>query len=282
MMNKFSIVTPVYNSEAYISETIESILFQKGDFEIEYIVVDGCSTDNSLNLIKSYQELLKKNPWLVKCNGVSIKIISEEDDGMYDAINKGFDICTGNICAYLNADDIYLPGALNVVSKTFSNFSEIQWLKGITSYIDKDSMLYKKGECYLYNNEWIQKGIYGTQGYFIQQDSVFWRASLWNKVEKIDKSLRLAGDFYLWVNFSKWTNLYSLNIPLSCFRTLENQLSSDMEKYNLEVSSIEVNSCSLFEKIKIKIFFIFTRVFKCRVWDLSFFIIYFFLHKETI
>ncbi len=106
----------------------------------------------------------------------------------------------------------------------------------------------------MYYTEWIKKGVYGTQLYFIQQDSTFWRASLWNKIGSIDPNLKLAGDFYLWLNFAKYTDLYTIDVDISCFRKVDNQLSADIDKYYSEVAKIKYDEISKLEKIKLKIF----------------------------
>jgi len=231
---KFSIITPVYNGEKYLEETIKSVLSQEGDFEIEYIICDGNSSDGTLDIIEKYNNLLKERLRLVKCNGVKLKWTSEKDEGMYDAINKGFKIATGDVYAYINSDDLYLPGAFSVVAKAFNKFPEIQWLKGITNYLDKNSITPEPGTCFLYNQAWIKKGIYGRYAYFIQQDSVFWRSNLWKKAGPIDSSLRMAGDYYLWVKFSNLAPLWSINRKVSCFRKTDGQLSKNMTLYRNE------------------------------------------------
>lgn len=251
---KISIVTPVYNSEKFLAETIESVVYQKGDFFIEYKILDNCSTDNSMAIARRYKNLLDDNPWLIKCNGINIDIISEPDCGMYDAINKGFLNATGDIFAYINSDDIYLPGAFGLIIDLFQNNTQVNWLKGITSYINTDTVIYRRGNANLYYREWIKKGVYGTQLYFIQQDSTFWRASLWKKIGNIDPNLKLAGDFYLWLNFAKYTELYTVDVDVSCFRKVDNQLSADLDKYYDEVSKIINDKVSKFDLIKLKIF----------------------------
>lgn len=250
-----SVVTPLYNNETFLSETIESVVFQKGNFEIEYIIMDNCSRDNSLNIAYKYQKLLLQNPWMVKCKGVRMHIVSEADQGMYDAIYKGFSRATGDIYAYINSDDIYLPGALNLIVELFQSYPKVAWLKGVTSYINDKSTIYSRGNCNLYYREWIKKGVYGTLLYFIQQDSVFWRADLWNKVEGIDPTLRLAGDFSLWLRFANCSDLYSFDVQISCFRKVDNQLSEDIEKYYDEINTIEHNKVSRFERIKIRLYY---------------------------
>ncbi|MBI3582507.1 MAG: glycosyltransferase [Nitrospinae bacterium] len=232
---KFSIVTPSYNSEKYIAETIESVISQKGNFEIEYFVIDGGSTDKTVEIIKSYERMIKEESPILKCRRVIFKWITEKDQGMYDAINKGFNWCSGNIYAWINSDDIYLPGAFEIINTSFQSFREIKWLKGITSYINESSTIYETGKCFIYTQEWIQKGVYGRECHFIQQDSVFWRAELWEDVGIIEPDLKRAGDYFLWSRFSEKAKLYSVHAYLSCFRKTKGQLSQDMNEYRREM-----------------------------------------------
>lgn len=251
---KFSIVTPVYNGEKFIAETIRSVLSQEGDFEIEYIIMDGGSTDGTLEIIKKYDALIHSNKFPVRCKKLILVWSSEKDNGMYDAVNKGFQKATGDIYAYINADDIYLPGAFSKVVKTFEKFGEIRWLKGINSVIDEFSKPVKTNPCYIYNQQWIQLGIYGINAYFIHQESVFWRSELWKTTGGIDGKLKLAGDYYLWIQFSKYTPLWSLNAPLGGFRKRPGQQSENMSGYRKEQFSV-VKIPKTWLVFRIKLFF---------------------------
>lgn len=235
---KLTIVTPSFNSSKYISETIESVINQRGNFDIEYILVDGKSTDGTIDIIKKYKNLLDKGLWNIKCANISMKVICEKDKGVYDAINKGFNIATGDIFAYINSDDIYLPGAFLSVIKILNKNKKIEWIKGITSYINENSTIVKAGDLNLYNRNWIKKGIYGRELYFIQQDSTFWRSCLWNTAGPIDSNLKYAGDYYLWVNFAKHTTLFSFKAYVSCFRKRPGQLSEQVKLYKEEMDLI--------------------------------------------
>jgi len=235
---KFTIVTPVYNGEKYISETIESVVFQEGDFEIEYIIQDGGSTDSTISIIKSYDEKIRSGAIPIKCTGISLSWYSEKDTGMYDAVNKGFSKATGDIYAWINSDDFYLPNAFSTILRSFVNYPDISWIKGSVVLKDKESSITEKLPSYIYNQNWITRGFYGTIAPFIVQESVFWRSSLWNKGNGIDKTLKLAGDYYLWMQFAKYAPLWSINTDLSCFRTSPNQLSHDMRPYRLEQQKI--------------------------------------------
>jgi glycosyltransferase involved in cell wall biosynthesis len=223
---KLSVITPCFNSEKYISETIESVISQHGGFDLEYIIVDGGSTDGSIEIIKEYSKRY------------NIILISEFDEGMYNAINKGFCLATGDIFSWINSDDKYETGAFQKIINAFEEFPEINWLKGITSYIDENSNVTSVGKCFLYKKKWITNGYYGKYIFFIQQDSVFWRKGLWKRIGEIDKSFKVAGDYWLWIMFSKYARLYSINSVVSYFRKSDGQLSSDMNRYFAEMNKI--------------------------------------------
>ena len=235
---KISIVTPVLNGNRYISETIASVITQRGNFSIEYIIVDGLSRDGTVATVAYYQKLMADKRWPLQCKSVTLKFISEPDIGIYDGVNKGFAAATGDIFAYINSDDIYLPGAFQQIVNVFQWNKRIRWLKGISSFIDEDSAIRTFGEPYLYDRRMIRKGAYGRYTYFIQQDSVFWKRDLWDQCGPIDTKHSLAGDFYLWRRFARITRLYTLAKYVSCFRIVKGQLSTDSNKYRKECNDI--------------------------------------------
>lgn len=260
---KFSIITPVYNGEKYIAETIESVLSQEGDFEIEYIIQDGGSTDQTLPIAKSYENKLKSGLLPTKCKGITMQLLSEKDAGMYDAINRGFSRATGDVYAYINADDTYLPNAFMIIAQTFRKYPEMLWIKGVTLYDYEDLRTTQKVPmCYIYNQEWIAKGIYGRNAYFIHQDSVFWKRQLWSEAGVIPPNFRYAGDYYLWVQFAQKAPLWSVNFPVSSFRIREGQLSADMGPYRAEQKKISGEKSPA--PLTIKIFFTLRNIFPQR------------------
>lgn len=235
---KWSIVTPVYNGEKFIAETIESVLSQEGDFEIEYIIMDGGSTDRTVEVIKKYDALLKEKKFSIRCKGIALSWFSEKDGGMYDAISKGLARAAGDVCAYINADDKYLPGAFGAVTAIFTAYQEIEWVKGINTTLDESGTIIAQGTCYLYEQEWLKKGIYGRNAYFVQQDSVFWKRSLWEKALPKISSFRYAGDYMIWAAFAKHAPLWSFNRRVSGFRKRPGQLSEIMGPYRKEQDAI--------------------------------------------
>lgn len=220
--------------EQWIAETIETVLSQKGDFEIEYIVIDDGSYDRTADIAREYEEKIQSHAYPVQCNRVTMEVVSQENTGMYEAINRGFARATGDVYAWINADDTYEPGAFSAVAKTLRTFTEIRWIKAITSTIDETSQVIRKGECKIYHRDWIRDGIYGQEAYFIEQDSVFWRAELWKKGGPMPSHFRSAGDYWLWLRFAIHDPLWSVNVPLSNFRKREGQLSKGVSQYKKE------------------------------------------------
>ncbi|MHC1716405.1 MAG: glycosyltransferase [Candidatus Dojkabacteria bacterium] len=234
---KISIVTPSFNSAKYLEGCLLSVLNQKGDFSIEHFVVDGVSTDNSIQLLKDFEQKIEQGVLEPKRKGYKFSWSSKKDSGMYDAILKGFEKTSGEIMAWINADDMYQEGAFEEITKILDEKKEILWIKGITDYIEKNGTL-RKGDYNRYHRSLIVKGAYGTIGKYIQQDSVFWKRELWSSVGHNEiGTYKLAGDFRLWQLFAEKTKLYSIPKHISYFRKIDGQLSSNMERYLIEAKS---------------------------------------------
>lgn len=246
---RFSIVTPAFNSERFIGETIESVISQAGNFSIEYVIIDGGSNDGTQEIVRRFQKMLLDNAYPIQCQEVVIHWFSEKDSGMYDAINRGFIKASGDICAYINSDDVYLPGAFNTMAEVFVKYPKIEWLKGISSFMNSSSTICQVDHCHIYAQEWIANGVYGRWLSFINQESVFWRRSLWEKIGGIDHSLKLAGDYYLWIMFSKYAPLVSVKAYVSCFRYVKGQLSGNFPKYELEMNNVCQPNKSLMRRV---------------------------------
>lgn len=236
---KISVITPCFNSERYIEETIESVLSQKGSFDIEYIIVDGGSTDKTVSIVKRYKESIESEKFPIKCNKVRMSCLSEKDNGMYDALVKGFKLVTGDVITYINSDDFYLPNAFSVAVDIFGRYPDVDWLTGSTvGYNEKGQIV----DCLLpfkYTRPFVRKGIYGTILINIQQESTLWRKKLLNDLDfNRLKKYKFAGDFYLWYTFSKRTDLHIVQSCIGGFRGRPGQISQQQKEYLKEFINI--------------------------------------------
>lgn len=222
---KITIITPNLNQAEFLEECIDSILSQNYP-NLEYIIIDGGSKDKSIEIIKKYEKFLKL--W-----------VSEPDKGQYDAINKGFKYSSGEIIAWLNADDFYFPGSLFFISEIFSAYPFVDWLTTeLISVMDYNGSILIDTSYKFYSltkfldNKWDSP--------FIQQESTFWRRRLWDSTNaKLDSSLFYAADLELWIRFFKKTKLYIINVPLAVFRKNPNQKTSKaLDKYYNEAYNL--------------------------------------------
>lgn len=107
MNNVISIVTPSFNQGRFLEQTINSVITQEGDFYIDYIVADGGSTDNSVAIIKKYDDLIKSKEFICQCRGIEFSWWSQKDNGQPEALNNAFGRAKGDILAWINSDDYY-------------------------------------------------------------------------------------------------------------------------------------------------------------------------------
>lgn len=178
-----SIVTPSFNQARYIEATIQSVLTQ--DYpRIEYIIVDGGSTDETVGLIKKYGD---KIAWWV----------SEKDKGQTDAINKGFAHATGDILAWINSDDMYEPGAVAAAVQYLQEHPNVGMVYGDCNFINESGQVVGRFNSAQTSYRLIR------QGYVhIPQQTMFFRADLWNQVGPLDPSFYFAMDYDLWTRIS--------------------------------------------------------------------------------
>lgn len=237
---KISIITTSYNIEQFIEETLESVLLQRGNFELEYIVVDAKSTDRTTDIIKKHKQLVDEGFYSGRNLGIEMKVIIEPDNGCAEGYAKGVKYATGDIVGMLGADDYYLPNALSTVADIFSRFPTVDWLTGRVTVSNEHGGILYSNLPYIYKNHFIKKGVYGRKLNFIQFESCFYRKKLLDKVdfEKF-KSYKMASDFYLWYIFSDYAELYMVNSTLACFRFRTSQLlSSGIKTYYEELADI--------------------------------------------
>jgi glycosyltransferase involved in cell wall biosynthesis len=230
-MKKITLITSIKNAEKLIPFTLESICWQSLLKEklnnFEYIIVDGASTDKSLDIIQSYAGKLP------------IKIISESDTGLYDGLAKGFAQATGDIIGYLNAGDYLFPSALDTLNDIFLQ-TDCPWITAYSPISNNKKQPWKISIPYRFRTRFFENGMHGTFLPTLQQESTFWRADLMLGINwKLFKELKLAGDFYLWQHFSKNSGppkiLHSL---IGSFCAHPNQLSHDHIGYTRELVSL--------------------------------------------
>jgi len=185
---KISIVTPSFNQGTFIEATILSVIEQ--DYpNLEYLIVDGGSTDNTVEIIHKYQDRIT---WWV----------SEKDRGQTDAINKGFGRTTGEILAWINSDDTYLPGAFLEAAQYLQENPDVGMVYGDANLVDENGNFLSKFPARQTDYKRLRRG-----SVHIPQQASFFRAALWNQVGPLDPSFYFAMDYDLWVRLAKITQL---------------------------------------------------------------------------
>ena len=239
---KITVVTPNYNQGAYIEETIRSVLNQNYP-NLEYIIMDGGSTDNSLEIIRKYEKDIAY--WK-----------SEPDSGMYHAINKGFSKATGEIMCWINSDDMLWENSFLNVAKIFSLNDKVQWLQGKPTLIDKNKRIIVQKE-YFFSKFHFYSLEYEKTFSFIQQESTFWSKSLWEKAGGyLNTDFTIAADFDLWLRFFELEKMYCTEAQLGAFREREGQKSGDKKKYIRESKEslfLNFNKLSFYDKTFVKL-----------------------------
>jgi glycosyltransferase involved in cell wall biosynthesis len=223
-----SVVTPVRNGEKYITETIESILAQTLE-QWEYIIVDGGSIDHTVQIAQRYA-----------ANDHRIRVISEPDNGLYDALFKGLEKTTASICCWINSDDKFMPWAFESVAK-FMKYTGADWVTGVPSYWDEKGLLHLVDIPLLYPRLFIRLGLHHRRGLgWIQQESTFFSRGLLQRLdtptEERIRRQKLAGDFLLWMEFSKYSSLHLLPTVISGFRMHSDNASKNTDAYYAEIS----------------------------------------------
>jgi glycosyltransferase involved in cell wall biosynthesis len=223
---RISIVTPSYNQGRFIEETIRSVLLQ-GYPNLEYIIIDGGSTDQTIEIIKKYE--LRITHW-----------VSEPDNGQSNAINKGFSRATGEILAWINSDDMYLPGTLARIATAFVRYKVDIVTGGQICYPNHSAEKLAVERAAGFGLKPTLARLFVSAPY-LHQSSTFWTRDIWQKTDrKINEDLHYAMDADLWFQFMKVANVRTkiINGPLSLFRKHESQKTNIWTEYERELDLI--------------------------------------------
>jgi len=234
---KISIVTVSFNSAQYIEAGILSIL-EQGYPALEYIVVDGGSTDGTRDIIDKYRYRIAH-------------VIYEPDNGPAEALNKGFKLATGEIMGWLNSDDRLHTRSLFAVAEIFNSLNDVSWMMGFPTWFSANGVCvneiyYNRTGPYFFP-QYIGDNLHlkfarwskwrFAMGDFsaIQQESVFWRRSLWEKAGSHVKEEFIAFDLELWTRFFEHAQLYTAQAMVGGFRVHGNQVSfNQQQRYKQE------------------------------------------------
>ena len=217
---RITVITPSYNQGAFIKETIESVLGQSYP-DLEYLVMDGGSTDDTIDILKSY--------------GGRLKWVSEKDRGQSDAINKGIRRSTGEIIAYLNSDDLYEKGALEKAARYFTANPESLWMTGRCRIIDTDGAEGRKAIT-AYKNFLLGRYSYNMLlvTNFISQPATFMRKRAFSEFGLFDEAQHRVMDYDLWLRLGHKHPPGVLGDYLASFRVHPGSKTSSSFKYTFK------------------------------------------------
>ena len=205
MQHSLSIITPSYNQAEFIESTICSVLDQ-GYPKLEYWVMDGGSTDGTVEILKRYADRLK--------------YVSQKDGGQAAALNDGFRRTTGEIIGWINSDDMYAPGAFAAVDRYFADHPEVDWLYGGCPIIDRAGTVHK-GWVTRYKDFWMRRYSYKRLliENFLSQPAIFFRRRLLDRVGGLDENYHCAMDYHLWVRMGAVAQPAFVDQDLAYFRS---------------------------------------------------------------
>jgi len=212
---RISIVTPSFNQGKYLEETIKSIIDQNYP-NLEYIVMDGGSSDNSLEILKKYQNYLTY--WE-----------SHPDNGQADAIHRGFTHATGDILCYINSDDYFLPGALWEIARTYIDNPSLKWISGEGIVVNETGEFIRKRK--------YPFVCYETMLYFencIFQPAAFWRRDFYFQIGGIDTMLKFSFDYDLFMRFTLVEKPIMVHKEIAAFRVHARSKTSTISDIGLQ------------------------------------------------
>lgn len=220
---KISIITPSYNQGKYLERTILSIWNQEVDFELEHIVIDGGSTDQSVAIIKKYDHLYRSGQFPLKCKDFKFVWLSKQDKGQSDALNKGFSMSTGDILGWLNSDDLYSSNhSLKIICSAFVEHKTDIVLGNIYVIDDNDHVIDTPILTNIMNNDDFQNNLKDIVKFdIIMQPSCFFKRHVW-------ESVGISDNFYI-MDWVLWIDAYRNNYK---FFKIDNYIASYRQQDN--------------------------------------------------
>lgn len=239
-----SVITPSFNSEKFLEETINAVLNQTYD-NIEYILVDGLSNDGSNTIIKRYYDKIDK-------------VIHESDNGMYDAINKGLRIAKGDILCYINSDDIYLPNTIEKVVNFYLCNPNTDFVYGNLEYIDEVGSSLKFFKFPEFNFNYYVSLWFSS----IPQPSAFWTKKVHERIGYFDEDLKMCGDYDFFIRVAQEFTIQHTNDFFVKHRRHNSALTSSSPKVNkIEFKKIQSKYLKALNFSKILYFYYIIRGF---------------------
>lgn len=202
-----TLVTPSLDQAAFVGRTVESVLAQRGDFDLEYLVYDAGSKDGTLDVLQRHADAGR------------LRLVVEPDRGQADAVNKGLRAARGEVVGFLNSDDLLYPGALERVARAFRSDPALVWVHGKCQIVDEADRpirrwvtAYKDRRC----RRWSRTALLLEN--FVSQMTVFWRRSAHQRVGFLDDSLHYAFDYDLWLRLAALGDPLYIPEPQAAFR----------------------------------------------------------------
>lgn len=202
---RVSIVTTTFNALPYIAGTTHSIL-QSRSPQLEYLVVDAGSSDGTLEFLRAIRD-------------PRLRVEVRRGAGQYEAIDWGLRQTTGEVMAWLNADDIYFPWTIDAVGQLFTRFAEVHWITGLPTFLNGEGICTLVSLPSSYPKNYIQNGWFHELAYGnLVQESMFWRRDLYQRTGGLNLKYGLAADFELWMRFARYAALEAVAVPLAAWR----------------------------------------------------------------
>lgn len=235
------ITTPCRNAAKTIHETIQSVITQQSFGKIYYHVQDGVSTDGTQFILAAIEKRIVQEKG--RYENIVFSWSSEKDSGMYQAIARGFSsfyIPQECFMGWINADDILCKNTFRAVQEVAVALPEVTWLGGQPLVIDEKSAVISKGRSApLYPKEFLVEGLCdGSHWKLLQQEGTFWKKKVWDHVNGVNQTLKLAGDWDLWRRMAKHADFVQLPEPTGAFRRHKGQLTENSSAYFREIEAI--------------------------------------------